>query len=332
MDYEARRIIEALRSGIPSRVIGVYFGGARTEMLAGISEWLDSGNGGGKIITGNYGEGKTHLLNTVFNMAQKKNMAVSVVSLSKETPLSRLHLIYQKVALNTYLPGREQPGFGHLLDRLEPEDALSLQLYTGKDLQTDKLYYVLKTYAGTDDPEIKFSLQADLQGDFISNAHLKTYYRAIFGGKVIFSSNFNKNRHIDDYFLFLRRLFAASGLNGWIILFDEVELIGRLGRKSRFNAYTNMDKIWQMKDIFSLFAMHESYANEVIDGKNERQYLEEAEQLADKIAILHGGKIIAHGTLDELKKLFPPAKEEYIIKQPTLEEIFLAIIGIKKEV
>ena len=60
------------------------------------------------------------------------------------------------------------------------------------------------------------------------------------------------------------------------------------------------------------------------------QYLEEAEQLADKIAILHGGKIIANGTLDELKKLFPPAKEEYIIKQPTLEEIFLAIIGTEK--
>ena len=57
------------------------------------------------------------------------------------------------------------------------------------------------------------------------------------------------------------------------------------------------------------------------------QYLEEAEQLADRIAILHGGKIIANGTLEELKKLFPPAKKEYIEKQPTLEEIFLAIIG-----
>ncbi|MCL2004166.1 MAG: ATP-binding cassette domain-containing protein [Oscillospiraceae bacterium] len=60
------------------------------------------------------------------------------------------------------------------------------------------------------------------------------------------------------------------------------------------------------------------------------QYLEEAEQLADRIAILHDGKIIAEGTLDELKKLFPPAEKVYIEKQPTLEDIFLAIIG-KKE-
>jgi ABC-2 type transport system ATP-binding protein len=60
------------------------------------------------------------------------------------------------------------------------------------------------------------------------------------------------------------------------------------------------------------------------------QYLDEAEGLADRIAILHEGKIIACGTLAELKQLFPPAQVEYVEKQPTLEEIFLAIIG-KKE-
>ncbi len=60
------------------------------------------------------------------------------------------------------------------------------------------------------------------------------------------------------------------------------------------------------------------------------QYLDEAEQLADRIAILHEGRIIASGTLADLKKLFPPAKVEYIEKQPSLEEIFLAIVG-KKE-
>ena len=57
------------------------------------------------------------------------------------------------------------------------------------------------------------------------------------------------------------------------------------------------------------------------------QYLDEAEQLADRIAILHEGRIIANGTLAELKQLLPPAKVEYVEKQPTLEEIFLAITG-----
>jgi ABC-2 type transport system ATP-binding protein len=57
------------------------------------------------------------------------------------------------------------------------------------------------------------------------------------------------------------------------------------------------------------------------------QQLEEAEQLADRIAILHEGRIIAEGTLAELTQLLPPATVEYVEKQPTLEEIFLAIIG-----
>jgi ABC-2 type transport system ATP-binding protein len=60
------------------------------------------------------------------------------------------------------------------------------------------------------------------------------------------------------------------------------------------------------------------------------QYLDEAEQLADRIAILHDGGIIANGTLAELKAKFPPATVEYVEKQPTLEEIFLAIIGAKE--
>ncbi|MDR6316961.1 ABC transporter ATP-binding protein [Actinoplanes couchii] len=49
------------------------------------------------------------------------------------------------------------------------------------------------------------------------------------------------------------------------------------------------------------------------------QYLNEAEQLADRIAILHDGTIIVTGTLDELKRLRPAAK--------TLEDVFLDLVG-----
>ncbi len=57
------------------------------------------------------------------------------------------------------------------------------------------------------------------------------------------------------------------------------------------------------------------------------QYLDEAEQLADRIAILHEGRIIANGTLAQLKRLLPPATVEYVEKQPSLEDIFLALVG-----
>ena len=57
------------------------------------------------------------------------------------------------------------------------------------------------------------------------------------------------------------------------------------------------------------------------------QYLDEAEQLADRIAILHDGRIIENGTLAQLKALLPPAKVEYVEKQPTLEDVFFALVG-----
>jgi ABC-2 type transport system ATP-binding protein len=57
------------------------------------------------------------------------------------------------------------------------------------------------------------------------------------------------------------------------------------------------------------------------------QYLEEAEHLADRIAILHQGTIIRNGTLAELKRLLPAATVEYVEKQPSLEDVFLALVG-----
>jgi ABC-2 type transport system ATP-binding protein len=57
------------------------------------------------------------------------------------------------------------------------------------------------------------------------------------------------------------------------------------------------------------------------------QNLDEAEQLANLIAILDEGRIIVNGTLAQLKQLLPPVKVEYVEKQPTLEDVFFAIVG-----
>ena len=281
MDFESRKVIEALRSGIPSRTIGGYFGAARSELIAEMSEWLDSKGGNGKILTGNYGEGKTHLLNTVFNIAQRKNMAVSIVSISRETPLNNLNLLYQKIVQNTYLPYREQPGFTHLIDQLNSEAMSELLLFAGKSLQTDKLYYLLKTYSNTDNYDIRFLLMADICGDFITNPLLKKHYKEIFDEKITFSANFAKSRHVWDYFQFVHKLFEVSGVKGWLILFDEAEQVGRLGRRARFNAYINMDKFLNNSSgkTLSLFTMTSNYATEIIDGKDERAYLSGIEGL-----------------------------------------------------
>ena len=96
-DFNARHVIEALRSGVPSRAVGEYFSEARPAMLRRIQERMEAvretGRSGGMIFTGRYGEGKTHLLNTAFNMASAENMVVSFVSLGKETPVDKPYLL-----------------------------------------------------------------------------------------------------------------------------------------------------------------------------------------------------------------------------------------------
>lgn len=278
-DMEARRVIEALRSGVPSRSAGRYFSEARPQIMKEVSGRLEqlaeNGVSSGMVISGKYGEGKTHLLNTVFGMAHSANMVVSYLSLSKETPLDKLYLTYQKLVNNTYLPKREQPGFMQVFDNMSQGSpaASSLLLYAAKELETDKLYYLLRAYLGTEDQEEKFLLQSDLEGDFIANGALKKIYKRIFNQTAKYSVPFGKTKHCMDYFSFMSRLFTQLGYSGWVILIDETELIGRLGKKARLNAYRNMARFLmpgkELDSVFTMFALSSSYSEDVIEGKHE---------------------------------------------------------------
>lgn len=284
-DMEARHIVEALRSGIPSRAVGAYFAGARPKIMREINERMDSvcktGKSSGMIFSGKYGEGKTHLLNTIFTKAHENNMVVSFVSLSKETPMDKMHLFYQKIISNTFLPQHQQPGFMQALENMTPNSPLASEMiaYAAKQLETDKLYYLLRAYLNTEDAEERFLLQADLEGDFIANAPLKKIYRRIFNHPVKYNVNFSKTKHCHDYFSFMSHLFSQMGYQGWVILVDEAELIGRLGKKARLNAYRNMAQFLvpenTLETTFSAFALSSSYIEDVIEGKHDYENLAE---------------------------------------------------------
>ena len=81
-----------------------------------------------------------------------------------------------------------------------------------------------------------------------------------------------------DYFSFMSHLFLQMGYHGWVILIDETELMGRLGKKARLNAYRNMARFLfpekGLESAFSLFALSSSYAEDVIEGKHEYENLE----------------------------------------------------------
>ena len=323
-DMEARHIVEALRSGIPSRAVGQYFSEARPRIMKEISDRLDAvcdqGRSGGMVISGKYGEGKTHLLNTVFNLAHSNNMVVSYLSLSKETPMDKLYLIYQKVLQNTYLPKRRQPGFMYELEKISANSPIAneMLLYAAKQLETDKLYYLFRSYLNTEDSDEKFLLQSDLEGDFIANAPLKKIYRRIFGQPVKYNVNFTKTKHCRDYFSFMSYLFTQMGYHGWVILLDETELIGRLGKKARLNAYRNMAD-FLLSDrcperTFSLFALSSSYVEDAIEGKHEHEnleavYPEEPEPARTILNLLEGAPQLLPLTKEEIHEVLRKIQE-----------------------
>lgn len=317
-DVEARHIIEALRSGIPSRAVGQYFSEARPKIMREISDRLDlvceQGKASGMIISGKYGEGKTHLLNTVFNLAHSNNMVVSYLSLSKETPMDKLYLVYQKLIGNTYLPKRQQPGFMHELEKISANSPVAneMLLYAAKQLETDKLYYLFRSYLNTEDSDEKFLLQADLEGDFIANAPLKKIYRRIFNQTVKYNVNFTKTKHCQDYFSFMSHLFTQMGYHGWVLLIDETELMGRLSKKARLNAYRNMAKFLLPErcpeSTFSIFALSASYAEDVIEGKHEYEnlaviYPEEQEPARTVLDLLSRAPQLVPLTRDEIHEI-----------------------------
>ena len=316
-EYNARHIIEALRSGVPSRTVGEYFSESRPGMMKKISTSMEkvreSGRSSGMIFTGRYGEGKTHLLNTVVGMAFTSNMVVSCVSLGKGTPIDKPYLLYQKLIANTYLPGAAQPGFRPKLEELTQGSSVSAELlgYAGQELETDKLYFLLKAFLGTSDDEERLAFLADLEGDFTTASLIKKSFKRVTGNTAKFSHSFSKTKHSMDYFRFTSHLFRQLGYDGWVILFDEAELIGRMSKKTRMKSYVNMQTFLQpsskLESVFSLFAMSSSYAEDVIDKRNDTACAEEV--FADDPDAKKAALAVLHAILNA-PELAPLSKAE----------------------
>lgn len=282
-NFESRHMIEALRSGVPSRSIGAYFSSSRPNFIDNITEKLDSvasSNGSSSFVfSGRYGEGKTHMLNTIFELSSKRNMVVTLLPLSKETPMNNLQVLYKKVIENTYLPKAGQPGVFRDIENqitLKSDKANDALLFAKEELETDRLFYVFKNYLGAFDPDEHFLMQVDLEGDLCRTDQIKQIHTKAFKKKMQFSTPFKRSEHMMDYFCFMSHLFSVVGYSGWVILFDEAELIGRMGRKTRMKAYANMHEFLfpqsHFENVLSVFAFSSSFIEEVLRERNDIDY------------------------------------------------------------
>lgn len=189
--------------------------------------------------------------------------------------MDKPYMLYQKIAANTYLPGHVQPGFRAHLEELTAGSGAALDLldYASRELDTDKLYFLLRAFLGTQEEEERYTFLSDLEGNFTTGALIKRSYRRVIGVPAKFNQPFSKRNHGMDYFYFLSHLFRVLGYQGWVLLFDEAELMGRLGKKSRAKCYREMQNFLsppsRLEGVFSLFALSASFAEEVIEKRHE---------------------------------------------------------------
>src|SRR3989344_8746162 len=101
--FEARAIIEGLRKVIVPREYVSFFSVGRQNWFKFVEEDLDYfiANGGGKVrfINGDYGDGKTHFMSVIQQLALQKQFASSFVVLTRDIPVHKFELIYQEVVL-----------------------------------------------------------------------------------------------------------------------------------------------------------------------------------------------------------------------------------------
>ena len=333
-DFENRHMIEALRSGVPSRAVGKFFSSSRKEIMdkaaALIAESAD-GVSNSMVIKGKYGEGKTHFLNSVFSMAQEKNMVVSFVALGKETPANKIDILYKRVLEQTYLPGESEPGIPSLFTFLSSgsDKANEMFLYALNKLDTNRLYYVLKAFLaseGSNDDDVDV-LEADLQGSFASVAAIRTLYSRYCREKVSFNNKFVVREHTSDYFAFMSHLFKVMGYSGWVILFDEAELIGRFARKSRMSAYSTISQFLfppsSFDSVSSIFAFSSSYTEEVIGEKDDFGYLDLMEGDEDSKEVIR--KVLDR--IVEAEELRALTEDELTYSLKTIVDIYSKAYG-----
>lgn len=178
-----------------------------------------------KLITGNYGGGKTHFLYSIRNLAWKYNYVTSYVSLSAtECPFDRLELVYKKIISNISVPLTEQEilnpwelGIEVLLLKWyyrvrEDRKFLSLIKNLESTSYTNCIKGALMNLAGEDE-EGFYSLVQWLKGEDIPR-ELKLNYRI--SERIDRSTAF---RMLRSFIQFVNLI----GYNGVVFLFDEAE-------------------------------------------------------------------------------------------------------------
>lgn len=285
-----RRAIEALRNGVPNsdavRSLGCNQPRAEqrfAELLARETSIPGSGEDlNGMLVSGGFGEGKSHLLTHFQGLALEEGYVCSRVAISKETPLLNPDKVFKAAVGSALVPGRS----GRLVENLDlrnKADTAEYGTFFGWAANESRLARIngifpasLIAYEHLENPEMKSRIEGFWSGDRLHTPDLKRSLREI--GQRSYCA-FRTPRLTDlppQRLRFMARMIKGAGYKGWVVLLDEIELIGFYSMLQRSRSYAELAK-WLGKDsdsdsgLITVGAVTDDFASVVISAEGRKK-------------------------------------------------------------
>jgi len=282
----ARRAIEALRCGVPSRDAVNALGSGQSDIEDSFLTLLDgtgtSRRGGerGLLLGGGFGSGKSHVLEHLAHLALGRGFVVSRVVISKETPLHDPVKVLKAAVETATLPTGSFGAVAEAAADLHPDSPASAELLrwaSGSSVsERFALTLSLLQHAKENDGEFAEAIVRFWSGDPIGVTQLRRQARVAGKGKPALAT-VPVRELARERFRFLSRLFAAAGHQGWVLLLDEMELIGRYTLLQRGRSYAEVAG-WLRPDpddpgspLATVLAMTDDFDAAVLTAKNDRE-------------------------------------------------------------
>lgn len=282
----ARRAVEALRSGVPSRDGVTALGSGQGEIEDRFTGLLDSvgtirpSGHKGMLLGGGFGSGKSHVLEHLAHLALDSGFAVSRVVISKETPLHDPAKVLRAAVESAISPNGAIGAVAEAAAGLDPGSPGFVELLRwasgGPVDERFPLTVSLFPRAQAGDDDFADAIVRFWCGDRLAVADLRRQAKAAGEGRRALAAVPARELAVQR-FRFLARLFVAAGCQGWVLLFDEVELIGRYTLLQRARSYSELAN-WLLPDpddpaspLATVLAMTDDFDAAVLTEKNDRE-------------------------------------------------------------
>ena len=251
-DITSRRTIEALRAGVPNsdavRQLGCHHreieGRFRDLLEATTRSGVRTAQPEGLIVGGDFGSGKSHLLEYLSHLALEQGFICSKVVISKETSLADPVKVSRAIAAEVKTPGRLGAGLQNVAAGLAFNSPAYTAFYEAvgtPEYVPDQFAASLYLYEYGRDPEMGKQIERFWSGDPLSNTVLRRALTELGQAATYALGRQPVQRDLAiQRIRFLAGLTRAAGHRGLVLLIDEVELIGQYGLKQRARAYQEL--------------------------------------------------------------------------------------------